>query len=391
MSMSEAAPESVCFCKVLDDRELQLFVDPELKNPLVTKSPVRQLRSSAPLGMKLKEIQSEGTVIVTPEPHIFRERAEVRFVGKGKGVQQDQSVHYFVHRLSDHKFQLFSDRNLRTLVTGIEVESGHFEFADGNVPCMAFNGARGELLAVAHVEQKPFGDQKRDTFQYQTFVVVYDVSVSASQPQAGRNVVSSVTLDGCVHTLAWSPDGQWLALGAGSFLYKEGPDFIVQHGATFRVYDARERELKHMSTFETGDSGDELNCLRFSPDSKLLAAGWDAGNVTLLTIADGQASVCAELGHDFAVRVLDWKLDSDKLLLAVGLCGIQRSAVVQHGRPSICGEVTVWDVVHQKEIGSLQVGDDEVLSLALCPKYDRLAVTCRMGDRPSIFRYQWQC
>ncbi|RLN88463.1 hypothetical protein BBJ28_00007707 [Nothophytophthora sp. Chile5] len=79
-----------------------------------------------------------------------------------------------------------------------------------------------------------------------------------------RRVIAKTTLDGALHSVAYSPDGKWLAVGFGGSAaasknnYKDG---------AFVVLDAQTLELLH----EGRDSKQSALDMTFSPDSTLLA------------------------------------------------------------------------------------------------------------------------
>jgi WD40 repeat protein len=70
---------------------------------------------------------------------------------------------------------------------------------------------------------------------------------------------------GSAQVFEWAPDRQTLAVG-------------VNYSAAIGLYDT---DLRHLRTVELGEGGDVFD-LSFSPDGRYLAAGRDAGGVTVL-------------------------------------------------------------------------------------------------------------
>ncbi|MFL5340521.1 MAG: sigma-70 family RNA polymerase sigma factor [Gemmataceae bacterium] len=85
----------------------------------------------------------------------------------------------------------------------------------------------------------------------------------------GRELFSSPKQENTVITMSWSPDGKMLATGSGNFVHRWDP-------ATFRELPPLPR------------CPDEVNCVRFSSDSKLLALTCGEKSVRLLDPQSGR-------------------------------------------------------------------------------------------------------
>ncbi|GLE04678.1 hypothetical protein PINS_up013657 [Pythium insidiosum] len=84
-----------------------------------------------------------------------------------------------------------------------------------------------------------------------------------------REVVVKTTLDGSLRSLAFSPDGKWLAVGFGSSSPSNPGTTKSYKDGAFMVLDAQTLEVLH----EGRDSKQSIEALQFSPDLTLLALG----------------------------------------------------------------------------------------------------------------------
>jgi WD40 repeat protein len=98
--------------------------------------------------------------------------------------------------------------------------------------------------------------------------------------KAGKEI-SSVSLPDIAYTSAISWDGRTLAVSSADRM--------------LHTCDIRSQEKKSAFPFERAST------LEFSPDGRLLAAGNDAGNLTLFRLADGTSSILPHGGRIFQV------------------------------------------------------------------------------------------
>jgi WD40 repeat protein/tetratricopeptide (TPR) repeat protein/tRNA A-37 threonylcarbamoyl transferase component Bud32 len=108
--------------------------------------------------------------------------------------------------------------------------------------------------------------------------------------------------------LAISPDNRWAAVRSWS----QGGFAII------RVFD---REQENASRVLNDTAMGAFHTLAFSPDGQWLAAGGDARRITVWRTADWSRSVTVELG-DGQVNQLAWQSDSRRLLVLVNYNGI---------------------------------------------------------------------
>lgn len=118
-----------------------------------------------------------------------------------------------------------------------------------------------------------------------TVIASVDYQAIRLREVASQRLVSTIQAGVSIFSLAYSPDGQWLASG--------------ELGNRIRLWDvASGDELLTMSL--PADPNDYIASVAFSPDGKLIAAGSSDGYVTLWNPASGQL-LLTFTGHDRAV------------------------------------------------------------------------------------------
>lgn len=181
-----------------------------------------------------------------------------------------------------------------------------------------------------------------------------------------------------------SPRGQWLAFQIGREFRLWGPAPGLHWPQFARRYD-----------------GKFVGALAASPDGKMLAVAVRRGRVDLVDIGSGDVTATWSLKHEVPFAM---EFSPDGARLAVGLAGHvavhdtaggeQLADFPQPGLPflhvaishdgrivaaSSLGErVRVWDIDHQSELPSLNIGEP-VRDLAFTPGDDRLVVVSGEG------------
>jgi WD40 repeat protein len=122
---------------------------------------------------------------------------------------------------------------------------------------------------------------------------------------------------GGVASVAFSPDGRYLAVGTWG-------------GSSVQLIDTSSWQV--IRTFE--DHTDSVWSVAFSPDGRLLASGSDDKTIKLWEVATGSL-VRTLTGHPNWVRAVAFSPDGR--LLASGSCGRYESRCVQ-------GEIKLWDI-----------------------------------------------
>jgi WD40 repeat protein/serine/threonine protein kinase len=156
-------------------------------------------------------------------------------------------------------------------------------------------------------------------------------------------------------TVAWSPDGQWLA-SAGL-----GPD----GSQTVIVWDAATGDKFRTLSGHT----DWVTAVCWSPDGKRLASASADKTVRVWDIAGGRTILTLK-GHTDGVRAVSWSRDGERLVSA-----------------SDDKTVKVWAVVHGDEVLTLKEDAQSVYTVAWSADGRRLAAagldgTVRIWDAP---------
>jgi WD40 repeat protein/tRNA A-37 threonylcarbamoyl transferase component Bud32 len=223
--------------------------------------------------------------------------------------------------------------------TGAEVRClrGH----PAAVRSVAFSPA-GRLLASGSVP--PLRDGKPQPSE----VKIWDLDLG--QEVRTLPADAAPTSDTGFTPVAFSPDGAWLAIGAG-------PDVRVCEVATGRQLLA------------LGGGPGAVADVAYSPDGRRLAAARQGGTVQVWDTATGQ-ELLQLVGHTGGVYSVSFSPDGNRLASASG--GVNRGGV------RLPGELKIWDMLTGQEILTLQGGEAQAPSLAYSPDGRRLAVS---GDR----------
>lgn len=155
-----------------------------------------------------------------------------------------------------------------------------------------------------------------------------------SQPPPTRELVGHVQK---IHALAASPDGRWLASGAGPHYGRE------PEGNTVRLWDPTRPE----SVVVAGEHEATVVALAFSPDGTKLASGDRDGRVLLRSVPD--LAVLRELAHPAAVSGLSFLGDGG---LAIGRTDGRLSMV-----PAVEGPEQAWIDAPDRPIVALHATD----------------------------------
>jgi WD40 repeat protein len=164
-------------------------------------------------------------------------------------------------------------------------------------------------------------------------------SVTISDVASGKVIC---TLRGGANTVAFSPDGKYLATGGS-------------HDKSIRLWDAASgKELRVIREPKREvNIAEQINTLAFSPDSTLLASGSHHQAVKLWDVASGKE--LRTLQGETMVWSVVFSPDGTRL-------------ASNDGRT-----VKLWDVASGKELHILQGHKDQVVSVAFSPDGTRLA------------------
>lgn len=147
--------------------------------------------------------------------------------------------------------------------------------------------------------------------------------------------------------LAWSPDGNQLAIGGGG-----EPD----HGdGTIRICDARSWNV----LADIQQSADDLVCLAWHPQMPRIASGNQKGAVRIWDTQSGQEVMTLETHIEAKysrIQQLDWSPD-----------GLRLSAAIQDGT------VRIWDASRASEVIRKQGLRDRIEALVTAEKYAEAA------------------
>lgn len=194
------------------------------------------------------------------------------------------------------------------------------------------------------------------------FLHVGGVAPAAKGPDRNKPALT-LKADGMVWSVAFSPDGKWLACGT------EASTVIIWDlltGKQVRKLDAFKSKSiggvtfspdgKHLATVgsfpgspwiweaETGKVVAKLEkgggwSIHYSPDGKRLA--WSATNETTLWDPVGNKEVARLGGHQAPIQYETFSRDGNRLATI-----------------AVDGEVKLWDVVSGKEVGSIPAKDN---------------------------------
>ena len=122
-------------------------------------------------------------------------------------------------------------------------------------------------------------------------------------------LLRSVKLDAPSRAVTFSPDGKYVVAGYGANL-RDKAGKLPFKGGGFVVFRSTDFKKVH----EGKDSNEPLRILRFSSDSKLLAAGSEDGRVHVYTVEDLFRVRTVLSCHKAAVRHIDFSLDGQFIM-----------------------------------------------------------------------------
>lgn len=168
-----------------------------------------------------------------------------------------------------------------------------------------------------------------------------------SQGSASRGVTFTGHWPAADHSqaVAWSPDGQWIASGAGSKVLLWDAETLALH----RTLDAHTMRV---------------DALAFSPDGATLASGSSDRSISLWRVPAGE-QIATLTGHRDAVAALSWSPDGSRLASA----------------GSLGDRVLIWDIESGDALASLPGdGSGGVFSVAWSPDGSTLAAGLNSGS-----------
>ena len=158
-----------------------------------------------------------------------------------------------------------------------------------------------------------------------------------------EHIVPALTLDyhghsSRVNSLAWSPDGKYIASGGEDSTVKVWHTFTGEEQGTFRGHTAR------------------INVVAWAPQGRFLASGGDENTIYVWDVSAGEL-VCAYTGHaSWIYRGLSWSPDGTRI--ASG---------------SWDGTVQVWDALTGQTLLTYRGHQGVVCSVAWSPDGTRIA------------------